>query len=100
MSLLQKIKAKSIQPAVLIAQRIKAECSSCSRDAWDAKAAQDLCLLGQKWGSPSLVCSLVCVDGEEMSPENSSTKENCALIKKLNLSFTLTCSFVALASRR
>lgn len=78
MSLLQKIKAKSIQPAVLIAQRIKAECSSCSRDAWDAKAAQDLCSAWAEMGQsqPGLQFGL-CGWGGNVSREQQHKGKLC-----------------------
>lgn len=83
MNFLKKIKAKSIHPSVLIAQRIKAQCSTCSGDAWDANVAHRTCvLLGQKCDShsPGLQClCLVCVDGGGRVSREQQYKEKLCI---------------------
>lgn len=76
----------------------------CSRGAWDANVAQDLCSAGaEMWQSQHwFALSLFSLEGwaRKCLQRTAVQKKNCALIKKLNLFLTLARSFVALASRR
>lgn len=76
----------------------------CSRAAWDANVAQDLCSAGaEMWQSQHwFALSLFGLEGwgRKCLQRTAVQKKNCALIKKLNLFLTLARSFVALASRR